>query len=135
MFQIFGEKTNNTFYVGKIPISQLMDTEWDMKGFAFLDPTGENNMNNEEREVRLTNLQFVEQRLLNVNDTFAQCPSFLYACLAHIENQQLTKRINMSVQRGSKRKRTDGGYEYGLQDAFQLFDTISNSVRLVFVFG
>ena len=116
-------------YLGKVPISQLMDTEWDMKGFAFLDPTGENNMNNEERQVRLTNLQFVEQRLLNVNDSFAKCQSFLYACLAHIENQQLTSRINMSVQRGSKRKKADGGYEYGLQDAFQLFDTISNSIR------
>ena len=108
-----------------------MDTEWDMKGFAFLDPTGENNMNNEEREIRLTNLQFVEQRLLNVNDSFARCQSFLYACLTHIENLQLTSRINMSVQRGSKRKKADGGYEYGLQDAFQLFDTISNSIRLI----
>ena len=108
-----------------------MDTEWDMKGFAFLDPTGENNMNNENRDVRLTNLQFVEQRLLNVNTNFASCLSFLYACLAHIENLQLTSRINMSVQRGSKRKKADGGYEYGNHDAFQVFDSISNSIRLL----
>ena len=106
-----------------------MDTEWDMKGFGFLDPTGENNMNNEEREVRLTNLQFVEQRILNVNKNFAACLSFLYECLAHIENLQLTSRINMSVQRGSKRKKADGGFEYGLHDAFQVFDAISNSIR------
>ena len=102
-----------------------------MKGFGFLDPTGENNMNNEDREVRLTNLQFVEQRLLNFNTNFASCLSFLYACLAHIENQQLTSRINMSVQRGSKRKKADGGYEYGNHDAFQVFDSISNSIRLL----
>ena len=89
-------------------------------------------MNNEDRKVRLTNLQFVEQRILNVNTSFASCLSFLYACLAHIENQQLTSRINMSVMRGSKRKKADGGYEYGLQDAFQVFDTISNSIRLVY---
>ena len=37
----------------------------------------------------------------------------------------------MSVQRGAKRRKADGGFEYGLHDAFQIFDTISNSVRLV----
>ena len=105
-----------------------MDREWDMKGFGFLDPTGENSMNH-EREVKLTNLQFVEQRLLNHNGTFSNCQSFLYACLAHIEHHQLSSRINMSVQRGSRRRTAEGGYEYGLQDAFQIFDTISNSIR------
>ena len=99
-----------------------------MKGFGFLDPTGENSLNH-EREVKLTNLQFVEQRLLNHNGTFSNCQSFLYACLAHIEHHQLSSRINMSVLRGSKRRTAEGGYEYGLQDAFQLFDTISNSIR------
>ena len=108
-----------------------MDTEWDMKGFAFLDPTGENSMNH-LRKVKLTNLQFIEQRLLNHNEKFSNCLSFLYACLAHIEHHQLSSRINMSCQRGSKRRTEGGGYEYGLQDAFQLFDTISNSVRYVF---
>ena len=108
-----------------------MDTEWDMKGFAFLDPTGENSMNH-LRKVKLSNLQFIEQRLLNHNGTFSNCLSFLYACLAHIEHHQLSSRINMSVQRGSKRRTEGGGYEYGLQDAFQLFDTISNSVRYVY---
>ena len=80
-----------------------MDAEWDMKSFAFLDPTGKNSMN-QERKVKLTNLQF-------------------------IEHQQLSSRINMSVQRGSKRRKAEGGYEYGLNDAFQIFDTISNSIR------
>ena len=101
-----------------------------MKSFGFLDPSGDNSMN-QDREIKLTKLQFVEQRLLNVNTSFADCTSFLYACLADIELSQLSSRINMSVQRGSKRRRADGGFEYGLHDAFQIFDTISNSVRLV----
>ena len=105
-----------------------MDLEWDQKSFAFLDPTGENSMN-QDREVKLSNLQFIEQRLLNVNDTFSKCLSFLYAVLAWIEHQQLSSRLNMSVQRGSRRRTAEGGYEYGLQDAFQIFDTISNSIR------
>ena len=114
--------------LGKRPISQLMDLEWDQKSFAFLDPTGKNSMN-QEREVKLTNLQFIEQRLLNVNDTFSKCLSFLYAVLAWIEHQQLSSRLNMSVQRGSKKRKPDGGYEYGLNDAFVIFDSISNSIR------
>ena len=105
-----------------------MDTEWDMKSFAFLDPTGKNSMN-KDRKVKLTNLQFIEQRLLNVNNTFSKCMSFLYAVLGWIEHLQLSSRINMSVQRGSKRRKAEGGYEYGLNDAFQIFDTISNSIR------
>ena len=118
------------YFEGKTPVGLLFDREWDMKGFGYLDPTGENSMNR-DRDVKLTNLQFIEQRLLNYNTNFSNCTSFLYACLAHIENYQLQNRINMSVQRGARRITGDGGVEYKLHDAFQIFDTISNSVRSV----
>ena len=118
------------YFVGKTPVGLLFDREWDMKGFGYLDPTGENSMNR-DRDVKLSNLQFIEQRLLNFNTNFSNCTSFLYACLAHIENYQLQNRINMSVQRGARRRTADGGVEYKLHDAFQIFDTISNSVRSV----
>ena len=121
---------NHSFDLGKHPIGLLFDPDWDMKSYGFLDPSGDNSMN-QDREIKLTKLQFVEQRLLNVNTSFADCTSFLYACLADIELSQLSSRINMSVQRGAKRRKADGGFEYGLHDAFQIFDTISNSVRLV----
>ena len=98
------------YFVGKTPVGLLFDREWDMKGFGYLDPTGENSMNR-DREVKLTNLQFVEQRLLNVNTNFSNCTSFLYACLAHIELSQLQSRINMSVQRGARRRTADGGVQ------------------------
>ena len=116
------------YFVGKTPVGLLFDKEWDQKGFAHLDPTGENSMNR-DRDVKLTNLQFIEQRLLNFNTNFANCTSFLYASLAHIELSQLQSRINISVQRGARRRTADGGVEYKLHDAFQIFDTISNSVR------
>ena len=121
---------NHFFDLGKHPIGLLFDPDWDMKSYGFLDPSGDNSMN-QDREIKLTKLQFVEQRLLNLNTSFADCTSFLYACLADIELSQLSSRINMSVQRGAKRRKADGGFEYGLHDAFQIFDTISNSVRLV----
>ena len=118
------------YFVGKTPVGLLFDREWDMKGFGYLDPTGENSMNR-DRDVKLTNLQFIEQRLLNFNTNFSNCTSFLYACLAHIEHYQLQNRINFSIQRGARRTTATGGVEYRLHDAFQIFDTISNSVRLV----
>ena len=117
-------------FLGKLPVGLLFDKDWDQRAYGYLDPTG-NNCMNQDRDVKLTNLQFVEQRLLNCNTSFARCTSFLYACLAFIELSQLSSGINMSVRRGARRKTAGGGIEYKLQDAFQIFDTISNSVRLV----
>ena len=48
------------YFVGKTPVGLLFDREWDMKAFGYLDPTGENSMNR-DRDVKLTNLQFIEQ--------------------------------------------------------------------------
>ena len=120
----------NYIYLGKLPVGLLFDQDWDQKAYGYLDPTG-NNCMNQVRDVKLTNLQFIEQRLLNCNTSFARCTSFLYASLAFIELSQLNSRVNISVQRGARRKTAGGGIEYNLQDAFQIFDTISNSVRLV----
>ena len=118
------------YFSGKLPVGLLFEQDWDQKAYGYLDPTG-NNCMNQDRDVKLTNLQFIEQRLLNCNTSFARCTSFLYASLAFIELSQLNSRVNISVQRGARRKTAGGGIEYNLQDAFQIFDTISNSVRLV----
>ena len=58
----------------------LEDTEWDMKSHPYLDPSGSNNMN-ADREVKLSPVQFVEQRLKNVNPGFSQVASFVFACV------------------------------------------------------
>ena len=105
----------------------LMENDWDLKSHPHLDPTGLNSMN-AEREVKLTNVQYVEQRLKNCNPTYANCFSWLFACKNLIELKQLTSRINMSVMRGNK-KVVNGKTTYGLEDAFQVFDGISGTLR------
>ena len=105
----------------------LMEDDWDLKSHPHLDPSGKNSMNS-ERKVRLTNVQYVEQRLKNVNPSYANCFSWLFACKNLIELKQLTTRVNMSVMRGNK-KVVNGKTTYGLDDAFQVFDGISGTSR------
>ena len=114
--------------VGKTPESLLSDPEWDKKTHAWLDPTGENNMN-KERRVKLSNIMFFDQRIRNIDRTFANCLSFVYAAVSYMELKQMSDKINISVQRGAKRKRTDGTVEYRLDDGFQVFDNVKNTPR------
>ena len=113
---------------GKIPVSILEDPEWDLKSFATLDPKMENNMNR-ERKVRLTNLQYIEQRLLNVNPRYANCLSWVYAAVGLIEMKQLTNNISISMQRGVKSTREDGRTEYKLENAYSVLENIKNTPR------
>ena len=113
---------------GKIPTNLLMDDDWDMKAHPCLDPTGENNLN-KEREVRLSALQFFEQRLLNVNKRFANTASFVFAAVQYIENKQLTNNINISFNRGTKTQNKTGGATYSLEDPYCVFDNISNTPK------
>ena len=113
---------------GKIPVSILEDPEWDLKSFATLDPKMENNMNR-ERKVRLTNLQYIEQRLLNVNPRYANCLSWVYAAIGLIEMKQLTNNISISMQRGVRSTREDGRTEYKLESAYSVLENIKNTPR------
>ena len=105
----------------------LMDEEWDLKSHPYLDPKGENNLN-AEREVNLRNVQYIEQRIKNVNPAYAKTISILFAFLNFIDMKQLTSRINMSVMRGTKRV-VDGMTNYTLDDAFQVFDNVTGTPR------
>ena len=105
----------------------LMDEEWDLKSHPYLDPKGENNLN-ADRVVPLRNVQYIEQRIKNVNPAYATTISILFAFLNYIDMKQLTRSINMSVMRGTKRV-VDGMTSYGLDDAFQVFDNITAPPR------
>ena len=111
---------------GKIPVSILEDPEWDIKSFPILDPQMKNNMNR-ERKVRLSNLQYIEQRLLNVNPRYANCLSWVYAAVGLIEMKQLTNNISISMQRGVRLTREDGRTEYKLESAYTVLENIKNT--------
>ena len=106
----------------------IQDPNWDSKSHPHLDPTSTNGMN-QERKVKLSNLAFIEQRLKNCNPVFAQSSSLLYAFLSYIESKQMNNACNISVQRGYKKKHNDGSMVYHLDDAWAVFDNVSNTPR------
>ena len=84
---------------------------------------------NRDRKVKLTNVQFAEQRLKNVNKIFRKTKSYLYCLLSYIESKQLTNNINLSVQRGLKVTGANGGVEYQLNNYFTVLDNVSGTPR------
>ena len=117
--------------LGKTPESLLSDPEWDKKTHAWLDPTGENNLN-KDRQVNLSNIMFFDQRIRNIDKRFANCLSFVYAAVSFIELKQMTDKINISVQRGARKPRQDGTVEYR-DSGFQVFDNVKNTPRYVLI--
>ena len=51
---------------GQIPISVLKEKEWDIKTYPHLYPDGKYGMS-ADREIKLTNQQYLRQRLFNVD--------------------------------------------------------------------
>jgi len=113
---------------GKIPISLLQDPKWDKKSHPHLDPTGKNNLN-KDRKVKLSNLQFCDQRLKNCNPKFSHASSYFMAMLSYIQNKQLNNNINISVQRGYKKTMADGSVSYHMEDAHSVFDNVTGTHR------
>ena len=88
---------------GKIPTNVLADPDWDIKTFPCLYPDGKKGMNDPERKKKLTNQQFVEQRVLNHDRRFSESPDFVFASYAYLERERLDKNVGISFQRGKKK--------------------------------
>ena len=82
---------------------------------------------NAERKVRLTNQQYIQQRIFNINPRYANCLSWVYAATGFLELKQMTNNINISMQRGVKSTREDGRTEYKLESAFTVLENIKNT--------
>ena len=113
---------------GQIPSNILKDDKWDIKTMPHLFPTGEWGLN-EERDVKLTNQLYFQQRLLNYDERFAKCPSFMFAATQYIEQKQLERNVNVSFTRGKRTQGPEGTSTYTLDDGFSVLDNISNTPR------
>ena len=86
-----------------------------------------------ERDQTLTPLNYIDQRIRNINDRYAQCHSYVFSCVSYIEQQQMNRNINFcTTQRGIKKKGADGSTEYKLEDPWVVFENISNSPKWVY---
>ena len=116
-------------FLGKVPVSILADELWDTKTHPHLDPTAENRMSM-ERDQHLTPLNYIDQRIRNINPRYANCHSYVFTCVSFIEQQQINRNINFcTTKRGTKRPSADGTIEYKLDDPWIVFDNISNTPK------
>ena len=128
-FEKFGYIFRNVFlFSGKIPVSILEDPLWDVKSFPTLDPKMKNHMN-ADRKIRLTNQQYIQQRIFNINPRYANCLSWVYAATGFLEMKQMTSNINISMQRGVRTTREDGKTEYKLESAYTVLENIKNTPK------
>ena len=84
---------------------------------------------NVDREVRLSNQQYIHQRMFNINPRYANCLSWVYAATGFLEMKQMTNNISISMQRGIKSTRNDGQTEYKLESAFTVLENIKNTPK------
>ena len=101
-----------------------------MREFPALDPEGKNSLNC-KRNVKISAQDFFQQGILNTNNRFAKCSSFIFAAVQYIENKQLTGNINISFQWGKATQREDGGLAYTLDDPCSVLDNIKNTPRFL----
>ncbi len=91
---------------GQIPTNILKETDWDIKTWPHLFPDGNYGLYH-ERERKLTNLQYFQQRILNHDLRFANNPSYVYGAVQYVEKQQLERNVNISFLRGKSSKYSD----------------------------
>ena len=113
---------------GQMPTNILAEKDWDVKTFPHLFPNGKYGLHY-NREQRLTNLQYFNQRLLNKDIRYSSSPCFVYAASTYIEKQQLERNINISYTRGTTRSTDQGNTVFNLEDSFAVLDKISNTPK------
>ena len=111
---------------GQIPISTLKEERWDIKTYPNLFPDGENGMN-ANGNVKLTNEQYLRQRLCNIDKRFANDPGYLFSSTWHIENQQLEKNISMAYTHGARKPSDDSSQTYQVKNPYHVLHKIPDS--------
>ena len=66
---------------GKVPTNIQNEKDWDTRGFPCLHPDGQNGLDS-VRKVPLTKQQYFEQRILNEDLRFANCPEYVFSAFA-----------------------------------------------------
>ena len=80
---------------GKIPTNILKEDDWDVKSFPNIHPSGRNGLHQKRTVKGLTDQQYIEQRLKNIDTRFEQCTPYVFALTAYIEEQQLERNIGI----------------------------------------
>ena len=66
------------------------------------------------RKVPLTKQKYFEQRILNEDLRFANCPEYVFSAFACNERERLDKNVGISFRRGTKK----ANGQYSLEDPY-----------------
>ena len=113
---------------GQKPTNILGDDKWDINTFPHLFVDGKNGLR-QDRERKLIDGQYFQQRILNYDERFAKKPSYLFAATQYMEQKQLQRNVGLGYTRGKKGQASDGMTSYTLDDGYSVLDNISNTPR------
>ena len=88
---------------------------------------GENSLHS-DRQIKLSEQDYFNQRILNKDDRFATNPAYVFAAVAYVEKKQIEGRKGISFQRG-RASTSNGTTTYSLEDPFSVLDNIKNTPR------
>ena len=113
---------------GKIPTNYLRQEHFDVKSFVRHHPTGRFGMNY-QREFKLSDVMYVNQRLLNKDSRFSNDPFYVFMCAAYLERLALEKQISISGLKGVGSNENHQGMQVHLKDPYDVFKKIKGSPR------
>ena len=75
---------------GKIPTNFVRAIDWDVKAYPCYHRSGKYGLDY-EREEKVSTVEYIKQRLMNKDDTFANDPSYIFASQQRLEHENLEK--------------------------------------------
>lgn len=115
---------------GRVPVGLLYSDHWDVEAFPKLhNADGGNGIFQADRPVKITDLQIIHQKMLNINRKFAENFAYLSAGLIYQEKKQIRSNMNMSFTSGRKVVQDSGKIKYEHHDAWNVLRGIKNTPR------
>ena len=113
---------------GKVPTNILNNKSWDIYSFPHLFPSGDHGMFS-NRDVSLKDQEYLSQRLCNKDTRFEQCPPFVFASAAYLEEKQMSRNIGLSFNKGKVASKDGKLRSYQLDDCYGVLDNCKNTPR------
>ena len=111
---------------GQKPQDLLRDKDWDIQAFPHLHNFDGSNGLHQDRKVKLSNQQYFINRICHKDTRFSQTPSYLYACVAFIEKNQIQRNFNLAGTIGKKTE-SSKGISYELQDGYRVLGNVKGT--------
>ena len=93
----------------------------------MLHPDGKNHLSDDQRQIKLSDLDYFKQRLFNVNPQWRNNTHWVFAATVYREKKDLQRNIDIGYSRGKKNVSDDGGVKYSLSDPYSVFQNVANT--------